>query len=233
MPTVTRLGRFITTNGIRIVTLARESGYSRQHLRRLRLGEAEPTRHAMVQITKACRRILTRAVEITDLFDLGDDDALDAAPRGGVEAGHGDPMKSLPLHRMLIVFPLGLLGTSFLFDVAWRVLGRSDLAVDAYWIMIAGVVGAGIASVFGAMTWKTIPPGTRARRIGALHGIGNVIVSALFVGSALLRRGDPAHPHLIALVLSALGVLLIVGTGWLGGQLVQRDEAGVEMSSRA
>lgn len=127
---------------------------------------------------------------------------------------------NVPLHRMLIVFPLGLLGTSFLFDLAWLVLGRSDLAVDAWWIMLAGVIGAAIASVFGAMTWKKIPTGTHARKLGALHGIGNVVVTALFVTSFLVRRADPAHPHFSALALSALGVLLIVATGWLGGKLV-------------
>lgn len=78
MPTLTRLGRFITANGVRIATIARESGYSRQHIARLRVGEGDPTRLAMVQITKACRRILERPVRVQDLFDLGDDDALDA-----------------------------------------------------------------------------------------------------------------------------------------------------------
>jgi len=130
-------------------------------------------------------------------------------------------MNGVPLHRMLIVFPLGLLGTSVLFDLAWLVMGRSDLAMDAWWIMLAGVAGAAIASVTGAMTWKKIPIGTRARKIGALHGIGNVVVTALFVASLAVRRPDPAHPHVAALALSALGVLLIVATGWLGGKLVE------------
>lgn len=133
-------------------------------------------------------------------------------------------MNGVPLHRMLIVFPLGLLGTSFLFDLAWLVLGRGDLAVDAFWIMVAGVIGAAIASIFGAMTWKKIPAGTRARRIGALHGIGNLVVTALFVASVVVRRGDPAHPHPAALLLSAIGVLLIVVTAWLGGELAAREE---------
>lgn len=136
----------------------------------------------------------------------------------------------VPLHRMLIVFPLGLLGTSFLFDLAWQVFRRNDLAVDAFWIMAAGVVGAAIASVFGAMTWKKIPAGTPARRIGALHGIGNLVVTALFVASLVVRRADPAHPHAAGLALSAIGVALIVVTGWLGGQLVDRED-GVEAAA--
>lgn len=133
-------------------------------------------------------------------------------------------MNGVPLHRMFIVFPLGLLGTSFLFDLAWIVLGRNALAVDAYWIMVAGVVGAAIASIFGAMTWKKIPIGTLARKLGALHGIGNLVVTTLFVASVIVRRHDPAHPHPVALMLSAIGVLLIVVTGWLGGELARRED---------
>jgi uncharacterized membrane protein len=128
----------------------------------------------------------------------------------------------LPIHRMVIVFPLGLLGTSFLFDVAWLTTGRGDLARDAYWIMVAGVIGAAVAAVFGVLAFRAIPRGTRARRLGTLHGTGNAVVTLLFLGSLLLRGGDPSHPTIAALALSALGVLLTLFTGWLGGELANR-----------
>lgn len=130
----------------------------------------------------------------------------------------------IPLHRMAIVFPLGLLGTSFLFDLAWLATGRSELAVDAWWLILAGVIGAVVAGVFGALAWRALPRGTHARKLGALHGIGNVVVALLFLGSWFLRRGAPAHPAAIALVLSAAGVLLTLFTCWLGGQLVTREQ---------
>ena len=127
-----------------------------------------------------------------------------------------------PLHQILIVFPLGLLATSFLFDLAWAVTARTELAITAWWMSLAGVIGGAIASIFGVIDFVAIPRGTRARRIGALHGWGNVIVAALFAASLVLRREEPGHPEALAIALSGLGVLLIVLTGWLGGELADR-----------
>src|ERR1051326_765643 len=46
-----------------------------------------------------------------------------------------------PIHQILIVFPLGLLATSFFFDLAWLAKGRAELAVVAHWMIFAGVGG--------------------------------------------------------------------------------------------
>jgi hypothetical protein len=68
----TRLEAFLKGHGIKPARLARECGYSRQHLLRLRLGRMEPTRRCIAAIVVACRRIMGRRVRATDLFDLGD-----------------------------------------------------------------------------------------------------------------------------------------------------------------
>ena len=128
----------------------------------------------------------------------------------------------MKLHRILIVFPLGLLGTSFLFDLAWAVTARKELAVTSWWMILAGVTGGVIASIFGIIDFTGIPRGTRARRVGALHGWGNAIVAIFFGVSLLLRRDEPGHPEALAIAMSGLGVLLIVITGWLGGELADR-----------
>jgi uncharacterized membrane protein len=128
-----------------------------------------------------------------------------------------------PIHQILIVFPLGLLGTSFFFDLAWLITRRAELAIVAWWMIVAGVIGGGIAAIFGIVDWLAIPRGTRARRLGAWHGGGFVIVSLLFAMSLLLRDA-PARPAATALALSSLGVLLTVITGWLGGALADRME---------
>lgn len=129
-----------------------------------------------------------------------------------------------PIHHMLIVFPLGLLATSFFFDLAWLANGRAELARVAWWMIFAGVIGGLVASVFGIVDWLAIPRGTRAWILGAWHGGGNTIVAVLFAISWLLRRDAPGHPEGIAITLSAGGVLLSVITGWLGGQLADRME---------
>ena len=133
-----------------------------------------------------------------------------------------------PIHQMLIVFPLGLLATSFFFDIGWLVTKAENLGIVSYWMIIAGVIGALLAAVFGLIDWMAIPANTRAKRIGATHGIGNVVVVVLFIGSWLLRRGTPATPPVTALALSAIAVCIALFTGWLGGELVDRLAIGVD-----
>lgn len=129
-----------------------------------------------------------------------------------------------PVHHMLIVFPLGLLATSFFFDLAWLAMGRDELAVVASWMIFAGVIGGAVASLFGVIDWLAIPRGTRAWILGAWHGGGNLLVAVLFAVSWMLRRDAPAHPEGAAIALSAGGVMLSVITGWLGGVLADRME---------
>jgi uncharacterized membrane protein len=127
------------------------------------------------------------------------------------------------LHPILIVFPLGLLATAVIFDVVYLVAENSAMGTVAYWMVVAGVIGGLAAGLLGWLDWLAIPPGTRAKRIGLLHGLGNVVVLLLFVGSWWFRRGDPlGAPDTIALVLSFAGAGLALLTGWLGGELVQR-----------
>ncbi|HEY0512555.1 MAG TPA: DUF2231 domain-containing protein [Thermoanaerobaculia bacterium] len=133
-----------------------------------------------------------------------------------------------PIHQMLIVFPLGLLATSLFFDIAHLWSGNPEWATIAYYLIAVGIISGLIAAVLGTIDWLSIPAGTRAKRIGLLHGGGNVIVILLFLGSWLLRRGAPDDPAGSAVGLSAVAVLLALVTGWLGGELVDRLGVGVD-----
>lgn len=134
-----------------------------------------------------------------------------------------------PIHPMLIVFPLGLLGTAVIFDVLYLVTDRSGFTVAAAYAIAAGVLGGLVAGVFGLIDWLAIPGGSRAKRIGSLHGMGNVVVLALFAASWLLRAGAEGwDPGVLALVCGFVGVALASITGWLGGELVDRLGVGVD-----
>jgi uncharacterized membrane protein len=128
----------------------------------------------------------------------------------------------IPLHQILIVFPLGLLATSFFFDLAYLLTRRMELGIVASWLIFAGVIGGAFAAFFGIIDYSAIPRETRARRVGTIHGLGNVIVALLFAASWLLRRDMPGHPAALEIALSGLGVLLTVVTGWLGSELADR-----------
>jgi uncharacterized membrane protein len=132
------------------------------------------------------------------------------------------------VHQMLIVFPLGLLATAAVFDILHLLTGSPALATVSWYIIGAGVVGGLLAAPPGLVDWLSIPAGTRARAIGALHGLGNVVVLLLFSASWLIRRALPEAPTTAALVLSFAGVAIAAMTGWLGGELVSRLGVGVD-----
>ncbi|WP_329048326.1 DUF2231 domain-containing protein [Amycolatopsis sp. NBC_01488] len=134
-----------------------------------------------------------------------------------------------PIHPILIVFPLGLLATAVVFDVLGLITGRSGFAVASAYAIAAGVVGGVVAAVFGLIDWLAVPAGTRAKRVGSLHGLGNLVVVVLFAGSWLLRAGAGGwDPGAWALVLSFAGVAVAAVSGWLGGELVDRLGVGVD-----
>lgn len=132
-----------------------------------------------------------------------------------------------PLHQMLVVFPLGLLATSVVFDLI-TLFGSVDYSpIVAYALIASGLVGGLLAAPFGTIDWLSIPAGTRAKAIGAMHGGGNLIVMLLFALSWWLRREQIEQPPQIAYVLSFCGAGLALVTAWLGGELVDRLGVGV------
>jgi predicted transcriptional regulator len=69
-----KLEAFLKSRGIKPAHLARESGYSRQHLLRIRMGRMEPTRRCIAAIVAACRKLSHEPVRAADLFDLESDE---------------------------------------------------------------------------------------------------------------------------------------------------------------
>lgn len=133
------------------------------------------------------------------------------------------------IHPMLIVFPLGLLATAVIFDIVYLATDRSGFTTAAAYMIGAGVIGGLVAGLFGFIDYLAVPAGSRARRVGALHGVGNVVVLALFAVSWALRAGrDNWDPSALALVFSFAGVVLALFTAWLGGELVERLGVGVD-----
>ncbi len=132
-----------------------------------------------------------------------------------------------PIHQMLIVFPLGVLGGSIIFDLIYLGTKNGRWADIAFGMIALGVISGLAAAVFGLIDWLAIPAGTRAKRVGLMHGVGNVVVVLLFIVSWFLRKSAPQSPPLLAIVLSLIGVGLSVITGWLGGELVDQLSVGV------
>jgi uncharacterized membrane protein len=134
-----------------------------------------------------------------------------------------------PIHPMLIVLPLGLFIAAVVFDALYLWRGNPTFATVAYWNVAGGVIGGLLAAVFGVVDWFAIPAGTRAKRIGLLHGGSNVLVVALFA-FVWLTRGNAVDvaPTTTVFVIEVAALVLGSVAGWLGGELVGRLGIGVD-----
>ena len=134
-----------------------------------------------------------------------------------------------PIHPMLIVLPLGLFITAVVFDALYMWRGNPTFAVVAYWNIAVGIIGGLLAAIFGLIDWLAIPDGTRAKRIGMLHGGTMVLVVTVFT-FVLWARSNAVDPLLTTALFSAEIVALLLGAtgGWLGGELVDRLGVGVD-----
>ena len=134
-----------------------------------------------------------------------------------------------PIHPMLIVLPLGLFIAAVVCDILYLISHVAFYPIVSFYNIAGGIIGGLLAAVFGFRDWLAIPAGTRAKRIGLFHGLGNVVLVVLFLVSWLIRRGDPNFvPSTSALVISFAAIFLGTMTAWLGGELVYRLDVAID-----
>ncbi len=132
-----------------------------------------------------------------------------------------------PAHPLMIVFPLGLFFTALIFDVIQLFNNDGIWSLISFYLIGTGLIFGVVAAVLGAIDWRAIPAGTRAKRIGNMHAAANIGMMILFAISWLIRMGDPARPEALAILIAfAAGFVGFLG-GWLGGELVYRLGIGV------
>jgi uncharacterized membrane protein len=137
-----------------------------------------------------------------------------------------------PIHPMLIVIPLGLFVGAIVTDTIDLINGNSALSQVSFFNISIGIVGGLLAALFGFLDWRLVPLNTRAKQIGAWHGVGNVVVVLLFAVSWWLRHESINFaPTSLALAFSYGAILLGVVTAWLGGELVYRLNVGVDQGA--
>ncbi len=125
---------------------------------------------------------------------------------------------------MLIAFPLGLLGTSVVWDICALATARPLWGTIAYWTITAGIISGLVAAVPGFVDWLYIPKGTRARAVGIYHMLLNVTVLVLFAISLVMRHaasGGYPQAGVLHMLPGWIGVALAVVSAWFGGELVE------------
>lgn len=137
------------------------------------------------------------------------------------------------VHQSLVALPVGLLAGSVVFDTMALLGAGTGMSIAAYWMQAGGILTGLLAAPFGLKDLLSVPVGSRARRIGRWHGVGNLIVLWLFIASWALRPGETAPVPALPYLLSLTGLVLLLMTGWLGGELVSRLGVGVAQNAHA
>ena len=132
-----------------------------------------------------------------------------------------------PIHPMLVPFPIGFLVGALLSDVAYWLTRDAFFATATVYLLGAALVFATLAALAGFTDFfgdKRVRDLSAARR----HMIGNLSAVVLALVNFVLRLGNAEEAVLpTGLILSALVALILVYTGWQGGELVFRHRVGV------
>src|SRR5205085_1207433 len=136
---------------------------------------------------------------------------------------------SHPIHPMLVAFPIGLWIPSFILDLLGRATGNQLYWQAGFIAVIGGCIGAVLAAVAGTIDlFYTVPPRSSGRKRGYIHGGLNSLVLIVFIVIAARRGGPALMPDNLSLLLSALAVIGLSTSGWMGGTLAYRNQIGVD-----
>ena len=131
-----------------------------------------------------------------------------------------------PLHVVLTDVPIGAWTLAILFDALDLNRNRRELALAADTSLAVGLLGAAGAAVTGITDWSDVDP--PARRLGLIHGLLNVGVTALFATSLILRRRRLRTGGRVS---AALGYILLTVSAHLGGKMVYEQRVGVDRTA--
>ena len=142
-----------------------------------------------------------------------------------------------PLHPALVHLPMALWPAALLFDLLSRTgLGGPVPFQVAYYALMAGLVVALVAAVTGLADWADIKPDKPAKKLGLVHMVLNLVVTALIALNLYFRAQLPASTEVVPLALIGLTLaanLLLLVSGYLGGRLVYEHGISVARHSKS
>lgn len=132
-----------------------------------------------------------------------------------------------PIHPMLVPIPIACFIGALFTDIAYVASAEIMWANFSSWLLLVGVVFGVIAAIAGLIDFlgnrlvRALPPAWP-------HLIGNAVVLILAIVNLMIHMRDgwtSVWPG--GLALSAITVLILSVTGWLGWAMVYRCGVGV------
>jgi uncharacterized membrane protein len=137
-----------------------------------------------------------------------------------------------PIHPMLVPFPIAFFVGAFVTDILFWRAGTPGFAAASLWLLGAGLVMAALAALMGLIDLFGEP---KIRRMNDAwqHAGGNIMVVLIETYNFYIRYPDPpARVVPLGLALSLIVVVILLFTGWKGGEMVYRHRVGVADADR-
>ena len=132
-----------------------------------------------------------------------------------------------PIHPMLVPFPIAFLVGALLTDVAYVQWGWATWAYASSWLIGAGIVSALLAALFGFIDFFG-EGRIRRLKVARYHMAANLLAVLLSIANFIVHMRDGAMAVIpLGISLSAVVVLLLLFSGWMGGHMVYRHGVAV------
>jgi len=132
-----------------------------------------------------------------------------------------------PIHPMLVPFPIAFFTATLVCDVVYRQNADMFWFTASQYLLGAGIVMALVAALAGFTDFFG-EPRIRALAIAWWHMLGNLTL-VIIEAFNWYRRDDLGAQAILptGLLLSLAGVLVMLGTGWLGWEMVYRKRVAI------
>jgi uncharacterized membrane protein len=153
----------------------------------------------------------------------------DEGPRGGFPSSTAK-IATHPIHPMLIPFPIVCFVGTLITDIVYTRNHDAGWATASHWLLGIGLVMAALAAAAGLTDYLG---DERVRRLSdALkHMLANVTAVVLELVNLILRLRHDDFIGSTGVYISGVVVLILLYSGWKGGDLVYRHGVGVHDSS--
>ena len=132
-----------------------------------------------------------------------------------------------PLHAMLVPIPATCFVGALVTDIAYAETANMQWANFSVWLLAVGLIVALFAVIAGFIDFLG---DRRIRNLNAVwvHAIGNAVALIVEIFNVFIHSRD-AYTSVVptGLILSAVAVVILLVTAWMGGELVYRHGVGV------
>ena len=152
--------------------------------------------------------------------DLHSENPTHANPRSTAKIGKH------PIHPMLVPFPIVCFTGTLMADILFVLNGEPGWATASNWLLGIGLGFAALAAIAGFTDFFG-DPAVRGHSDAVKHMAANLTLVVLEAANLLLRLGNPDFIASTGVYLSGIAVLILLYSGWKGGELVYRHGVGV------